>query len=776
MNKTKRILRLLVIDDSPDDADALAKSLRIARFMLKTKRVTDAAGLQGALSSGRWDLVVCEHKLHGLKSRNAYELVKGSNPDIPFIVYANEISDEDTISLMENGVCDVIHKSRNARLVPVISREFQVVEEKKEHLRAMRAAKEIETKHRTMVEGSREAVAYMIDGLHVEVNKAYLSLFGYEKFAELEILPVLDMIDKPSQADFKSSLRKLNKNIALKGPLELAARKKDDSIINIEVEFLPVELKGEKCIQITVTDISKRKTAENRLQYLSQRDPLTGLYNRHHFVRMLDESIKNAAGKKGVLVYFILYDLKVIATSLGYTAGDRMLLKITKLFRDTLGGDTELARLGSDDFAIIYKDKTQADGIKIAEQLEKVISSSPIPEKGENYFCHFISSITPLASGENAQALLSTAHETCVQNLPKSASPETKKTAQAANVVSLADTAAKAEQAESQIELEKEPVHLSTETTANETPALEPAPTPEPELVSQPAPEPAPIPEPAPEPAVKTAATSGDPVWQARITTALTNNSFRLAYQPMINLHGEPEEYYEVLVRMIDETGRLLLPGEFMPHAEKTNQLQDIDRWVILRSMEALSAMHTEGRAATFFINLSHTALEDDKLAPLVKQYIDASGVDPRHCVFELDEDVIANNLALANELIGDLSDIGCPISVDNFEMNISTLLNLPRHTVRYVKVNSTDIEKMGESGDDEELDASLEMIDKLEISKVAKSVEDAASLSVLWTRGFEYVQGNYFQGAETETNYDFAGEDETTLSSDDSSAASWSN
>lgn len=762
MIKTKRILRLLIIDDSPDDADALAKSLRVARFMLKSKRVTDAAGLQGALNSGKWDVVVSENKLHGLKSRNAFELVRGNNPDIPFIIYANDISDDETVSLMENGVRDVVHKSRNARIVPAISRELGVIEEKKEHHRAMRAAKEIEIKHRTMVEGSREAVAYMLDGLHVEANQAYLALFGYEKFGELEILPVLDLIDKDSQADFKSAVRKVNKNISLDGPLELAARKKDDTVINVEAEFRPVELKGENCIQITVADISKRKSAENRLQYLSQRDPLTGLYNRHHFVRILDEAIAKASNSKGVLIYFILYDLKEIATSLGYTAGDRMLLKITKLFRDTLGNDAEIARLGSDDFALIYPDMNQENGKLIAEKLDKVISSSPIPEKGQNYFCHFISSITPLFGGENAQALLTAAHTSCVQGLPKEGAAATSHAAATAqsNVVALAESVLRNEQAEPALELEKERAHLSIE------PPVEPE-------ITQAAPEPVP-PAPTPEPEPVAATTSGDPVWQARIATALSNNSFRLAYQPMINLHGEPEEYYEVLVRMIDETGRLLLPGEFMPHAQETNQLVDIDRWVILRSMEALSAMHTEGRTATFFINLSLTALTDDKLAPLVKQYIDASGVEPRHCVFELEEKVINGNLAMANELIGDLADIGCPISIDNFTMNVSTLLNLPRHTVRYVKVNSSDIEQMGESGEDADLDASLEMIDKLEISKVAKCVEDAASLSVLWTRGFEYVQGNYFQGAETETNYDFQGEDETTLSSDTVSA-SWS-
>ena len=762
MNKTKRILRLLVIDDSPDDADALAKDLRIARFMLKTKRVTDAASLQGALTNSKWDVVIGEHKLHGLKSRNAFDLVRGNNPDLPFIIYTSNISDEETIDLMNSGVRDVVHKSRNARIVPVISRELRVLEEKKEHLRALRATKEIEDKHRTMVEGSHEAVAYMLDGLHVEVNHAYLSLFGYEKFAELEILPVLDLIDKASQAAFKSALRKTNKNIKLDGPVELAARKKDDSIINLEATLAPVDLKGEKCIQITVSDVSKRKAAENRLQYLSQRDPLTGLYNRHHFVRLLDEAIRSAKKNAGVLLYIYLYDLKNIIHSLGYTAGDRMLLKITKLLRDTLGSDAKLARLGSDDFAVIYKDMNQADGTRIAQKLEKVITKSPISEKGENYFCHFISSITPLSGGENAQVLLTQAQTVCEQDIPEVSIPEPEPAAQPVpdtNVVPFAETN---EQPDERIELEPEPAHLQVEKTTEK-------PAPAPETVA------APIPEPAATPEPNVAAHSGDPVWQARIATALTNNSFRLAYQPMINLHGEPEEYYEVLVRMMDETGRLLLPGEFMPQAEQTKQLKDIDRWVILRSVEALSAMHTEGREATFFINLSHTAFEDEKLAPLVKQYMDASGVDPRHCVFELDEDVISKNLAVASELIGDLSDIGCPISIDNFGMNVSVLLNLPRHTVRYVKVNSSDIEKMGETSEDEELDSSLAMIEKLEISKVAKCVEDAASLSILWTRGFEYVQGNYFQGAETETNYDFSGEDETTLSSDDVSA-SWSN
>ena len=267
----KKILRLLIVDDSPDDVELAAQSLRKARYMLKTQRVQDLSSMQAALDKSAWDIVLSEVTLAHFGAAMVVELLKRSQHPIPLVVFARNVKEDDVTKLMHAGALDVVRKDEAFRLGPVIEREMRVAEERRELLALTKKLHELESKHRAVVESAREAIGYCQDGMHIDANPIYLELFGYSQ-GELEGVPVMNLIDKSDQQRFKDYLRKGNKDTQ-----EFIGVKKDGSRLHVELSAAPVTLNGEACTQIVTSDISKRKAAESRLQYLNQHDPLTGL-------------------------------------------------------------------------------------------------------------------------------------------------------------------------------------------------------------------------------------------------------------------------------------------------------------------------------------------------------------------------------------------------------------------------------------------------------------------------------------------------------------------
>ena len=542
-----KILRLLIVDDSPDDADISIAALRKAGYMLKSQRVQDMAGMQTELGRANWDIVIGEYSMPHIGAQYALDLIKGSNHDIPFIVMTKKINDNDLVQIMRNGASDVILKQQSTRLVPAVQRELRAARDRSTFRKQQQILKETEDKHRAIIEGSHEAICYTHEGMHIDANQSYLDMFGYSNTDELEGVPILNLITKNDHSRFKGFMRKKSKNIDADVDNEFEATKKDGSTFFVELNMSEINHKGENCTQIIFTDISKRKAVENKLQYLNQRDPLTGLYNRHYFLQELGKAVEKAkvGSNKSTLLFLDMAQLKKINETVGHAAGDRLLLLLAKMFREKLGEDAIISRFSGDEFAVLLVDTDKERGASAADDLQSTLKDTSFSEGGQTFRCNCTLGRTIIDEhAENAYAVLSQVYKSCASNKP-AGTLEAK----------IADT-----------------------TTPAEGLALA-SKTPEKSEV--------------------------DPEWRDRIQQALEQDNFQLAFQPIVNLHGDPAEFFEVLIRLENDQGELISASEFMQTAKLTGQIHDIDKWVIEHAVSTLAELHNEGQRATFFINLS---------------------------------------------------------------------------------------------------------------------------------------------------------------------------
>lgn len=693
----KKILRLLIVDDSPDEADLIAASLRRHGFMLKQQRVQDIAGLQAALDKGIWDAVACEQNTPHLSAHMVQEALKRAAVNVPVLIVTRAITDEDLVKVMRAGACDVILKSRPARLAPAIEREIRAHQDREQLQSAQKRLQETEHKSRAMIDGSLEAICYLQDGMHTDANPSYLQLFGYADLEELTGVPVMNLIDKVDQPRFKELLRKPSSEKT--APQEFTALKNDGSRFPVELTLSAVVLNGEPGVQLLVTDVSKRKAVETKLQYLNQHDALTGLFNRHHLLQRIDQAIEQ--GRSGRTMAAVLYlnfgQLIEINDELGHGAGDRVLIKVARLFRDQLGEQAVLARLGGHEFGALFTGKSESDVAKLGEGVQKALQNASFSESGKTFKCHCETGAIGIdARTENSQKLLSAVYHRVHGDRPVAAARPKPASAPAASAPGAASA----------------PVNKVAEV----------------------------------QPVAAASAPPADP-WAARIQHALDHNRFTLSYQPIVNLHGDPSEVFEVLVRMTGDGGHLISAGEFMPSAEKSGMCAMIDRWVLRNAIEALGAMHREGRKARFFLNLAPTAFKDSDLLPSVIRWIRDAGVKPADLVFQIDAPHLKGNTQVVT-FIKAADKLGCKIAIDDFGRDLGNIDYLRDLPVAYLKIHGALIRNLaGDAVSQSALRAVRDVASTLNIKTIAKSVEKAENLAALWNFGVDFVQGYYFDG-----------------------------
>lgn len=124
-------MRILFIEDSPDDAELLARELKRAGLQFESHRVDEVGQLQDALKQKPWDVVLADHSGPHIDSARALAIVRGMDSDVPFIIVSGTISEETAIEAMKSGASDYLTKGRLARLVPVIERELRQAEERR---------------------------------------------------------------------------------------------------------------------------------------------------------------------------------------------------------------------------------------------------------------------------------------------------------------------------------------------------------------------------------------------------------------------------------------------------------------------------------------------------------------------------------------------------------------------------------------------------------------------------------------------------------------------
>ena len=230
--------------------------------------------------------------------------------------------------------------------------------------------------------------------------------------------------------------------------------------------------------------------------------------------------------------------------------------------------------------------------------------------------------------------------------------------------------------------------------------------------------------------------------WSKRVEHALDNNLLRLFFQGVHHVSDCRLAHLEVLIRMQDmaDPNNLVSPDRFIPMAEKTGLILDIDHFVIDQCIELLARSK---RIPPLAINISGRSMEDHSLPYYIAKQLEQNNVDPKRLLIELTETSAVTDLHDAQNFIDVLSKVGCPVCLDDFGVGFSSFAYLKYLNVDILKIDGLFIKELiNDRYNQIFVKAIVDVARSMGKKTVAEFVEDNATLELLRAMQIDYVQG----------------------------------
>jgi PAS domain S-box-containing protein len=225
--------------------------------------------------------------------------------------------------------------------------------------------------------------------------------------------------------------------------------------------------------------------------------------------------------------------------------------------------------------------------------------------------------------------------------------------------------------------------------------------------------------------------------WLGRIRDAIDENRLVLFSQPIVPLTGG-RPGAELLLRMIGRDNEVILPGSFLPVAEKYGLIREIDRWVIAQATRLAA---TGGRVIE--ANLSAASIGTTDLLPFIGQQIRDAHADPANLVFEITETALMNDITAGEAFARGLTELGCGLALDDFGTGFGSFTYLKRLPITHLKIDIEFIRDLATNPANlHVVKAIVSLARAFGLKTIAEGIEDEQALTLLRAEGVDYAQG----------------------------------
>jgi len=682
MTRPDNIIKLLLVDDSVDDAEQTISILRNGGIAVRPARASTDVELEAALEQQMPDLIIIDIGSKSLSVKQVHDIAERGGRDIALIGSGRGLGEDAIVKAFRDGVRALMLRDSHEHVQMIVRREFEALVTRRGVRRLEASLRESERRCEALLDSSRDPIAFVHEGMHVRANKAYLEMFALDDFEDVEGMSILDMIASQDADDFKALLKRLSKGEKPPQRLNLKAQRTDGSTFDATMEFAEASYEGEPCQQITFRLQAVDPNLSQEIEAMRSKDLVTDLYNRQYLMAQLEEAASRAAnGKTDQSLLLIEPDnFKPVLDTVGLGNADVLLGDMATLLRKHLGEADVAGRIAEHTFAVLLTSHDIEVTRKLGDKLRNAFSEK-IFEVGKQSINLTVSVGAALIGEKNANA---------------------------ATVMNLATTSLRAAQTEG----------------GNRINLIDPS-------------------------EQDKAAVESTRRWIEAIDHALANNGFVLYYQPIISLHGAEGDFYEILLRMAGPKGEIP-PAQFLPIAERNGRMPAIDRWVIANAIRAIAERERAGNKTTFFVKLTPQSLEDQTLLPWIAQQLKTSRQRGDSLVFEMPESKVVTSLKPARAFAKGLEQIHCGFALEQFGSGLNSFQLLKHIPVTYLKLDRNYMAELPKHKENQE--KIKELCDQAHHAgklTVAEFVEDAASMSILFSCGVNFVQGNFLQEPE---------------------------
>lgn len=689
MSTEKKTVRLLLLEDSQNEAERLISLFRNAGHATRAHRLTSSSDLADALQQA-WDLLIAAPHSENLDPGEALSAIRRQGKDLPFLQLVADHAGEAITEAMQLGAQDGVPKGDDERLMLVAERELRNLEERRARRAAEVALREAEKRCQLLLDSSVDAITYVHDGMHIYVNRAYVELFGYADADDIAGMPMIDLIQGSDQAAFKEFL-KTYQNGAAPAELLCSGVRDDGSRFRARMTFSPATYDGEPCTQVVIRAENDNAELEEKLREISSQDLVTGLYNRVHFLELLDHAVQQAVktGSPASLALLRIDRYANLLGDIGLADSDLLLADCANLLRQHFGDRAQLARFADDSFAILLPGLAPQQAEDTLQGLRKKAEGHLFDIGGRTVQVTFSIGVAGISEqSAQAQLVVERAHR-CAEDLGEG------------NALKLYD------------------------------------------------------------PAEELAAAASRGSLVAMVQQALENNRFQLLFQPIISLHGDEREHYEVRLHLLNPQGEQVPPSEFLAAAQQAGLAARVDRWMLLHAVRQLGEHRAKGHNTRLFLNLGAASLQDPALLPWLSAALKAARLPADALILQLCEPDAITYLKQARALTRGLAELHCKVALSQFGGALNPFNTLRHLHVDFVKIDGEFISDLSSTEQQEKLKSLIAGLHAQAKLTVVPKVDNASVLTTLWQTGVNYVQGLYLQGPSPRMDYEFSSGEE---------------
>ena len=686
-------LRLLILEESENDAESLANILRKAGHSIRFDYASDTDVLESALDTQLPDIVLCGNGENVTGIETVQGILAQRKLSIPVFSIVEDAPEAVVVAAMKSGVTAVVSYDQPEHLQLEVARIINMLQLQHRVGALDVAFTDCEKRCHTLIENSSDAVAYIHEGMHCFANRSYMKLFGIDDQEAIEGIPILDMISTAQRDTFKKFLRSFQGGKSKDNTLSIGCVGHDHTDFDSTMEFTRASMDGEPCTQIIIrTSNTGNSELEEIIETMTRQDSLTGLINRQHFMNLLDGNIntRDKSGDACALVYITLDGFKKIREENGIAASDIVLCDIARLLEQQCSSKDIISRFGDFSYAILYhassNEKIQATGEKLL---------------------HDISGHMSKVNGD---------HITMTCSIGICAINEHSKVPQ--KILTHADTACEVARSAGGNQIHTHSTVVDEQMTG-----------------------------------------SCEEEWDKVIRNTIDEERFYLVYQPIVSLAGDASKRYEALLRIVDEEGHSILPGEFLALAEKAGFSSEIDYWVLDAVFRKLAELRENSDETTIFIKLSKAALADKELPEWIRGKLGEYQLASSSIVFEIQEIDADNDLNSAISFTSAMKELQCKVALEHY--SASTQPQLLKHVpVDILKIDRKLIEGLiGNKDYQSRVKELVKLAHENDRQCIAECVENPGSLAILWQYGLDMIQGNFIQEPDRELAYNFEDE-----------------
>ncbi|MGD8673566.1 MAG: EAL domain-containing protein [Thiogranum sp.] len=684
-------LRLLMVEDSDDDAQLLLVKVRRAGYEPDYVRVDNEPDLREALRDPSWQIVISDYAMPGFSGLKALQILRDANPDLPFILVSGTVGEEIAVNAMRNGANDYIMKDNLTRLIPAIERELRESVERADRRRAEEALyQERERALITLHSIGDGVITTDAQGQVDYMNPVAENVTGWS-YGEAQGCPlteVLPLIDEATRLAVESPANvtlRTGRVVSITDQCVLINRNGQE--FNIEDSAAPIFDRDNNVIGAVLVfhDVTRERRMAHQMTWQATHDSLTGLANRNEFAdrlaNLLDGVTRDPA-RQHALLYLDLDQFKVVNDTCGHDAGDELLKQLSRTLRANVPASASLARLGGDEFGILLEGVSLEQATGIANDLLRAFADFTFEWEQRRFDVGVSIGMVPIR------------HDT----------------PGASYVLSAADVACYVAK-----ESGRNRVHIYQDSDIN------------------------------------LGERHNEMHWVSRIKEALENNRFVIFRQTISSLNGDdPTPHHELLLRMRDQDNNLVPPGAFIPAAERYNLMNAVDRWVIHAAFSHLRVRQQQGDQGIYSINLSGNSLNDDALPVYIQDKIAEHRINPGQLCFEVTETAAVFNLEKASHMIKSLKKLGCRFSLDDFGSGLSSFGYLKNLPVDFLKIDGSFVKDMNNDPMNRAIVEAIHQVGhSLSIRTIAEFVETQNIANQLRDIGVDFAQGYYFSKPE---------------------------